>query len=78
MSFPEHPFRHISLVDLEDNGIYYWRCDGCGADGKRQRNPIPYAPAAYPNTMHQLIEQYHRHIEQSHALSREDVRDWSV
>lgn len=80
MSFPQHPFRHVNLVDLDDNGIYYWRCDGCGADGQRQQRPIPLNPSepAHSPCILSIIKQYHDHVKNSHGLAPEDVKDWYV
>lgn len=78
MSFTSHPFRVIELVDIDDDGIYYWSCSSCGCTGKQSKHVIPYKPGSFPDAMPALIIQYHCHIEQGHALTREDVKEWSL
>lgn len=73
MSFSEHPYRHLSLVDIDDDGSFYWYCDSCGADGKRSGGLNTKT-----DPIERIINSFHTHVRMRHGLTREDVKDWST
>jgi hypothetical protein len=71
MSFNDDPFHVLTLVKDIETGLYQWHCESCGAGYK--------SPARPAQTSVLMFEKdYQEHVRNSHALTPEDTKDWSV
>ena len=72
MSFQYNPFNHIELIRADDkNDGWIWYCHSCGADSARLSTPC----ITWDLTT--LYANFRTHILTRHAMTEEDVKDWS-
>ena len=72
MSFDYNPYKHIELTK-DDDGFINVYCHSCGSEKvNKDVDLIPDGP------MGQAFLIMAEHVEQSHNLSRDEVKDWSV
>lgn len=78
MSFSEDPFRVMTVV-VSPDGRLYVHCDSCGGDSGRtfSRYPKP-TDFTLDTPVRKLREWMDWHARDSHALTPDDTRGWSV